>query len=141
MSDSTSPLPRLYILITGANSGVGLGIATRMLVQLSNPSRGAPTDSLPQSSPSVISPPGSAECPYAPNSGVTMILACRSEHRSMKARKQMLSQLDKDFLERNGGRVGEEDREFKKNLEIVWEGLDLSEMRSVYGFVDRVKTR
>jgi hypothetical protein len=70
-----------------------------------------------------------------------MILACRSEARALKARKQMLSQLDKDFLERNGGRVGEEDREFKKSLEIVWEGLDLSEMRSVYGFVGRVKSR
>ena len=70
---------------------------------------------------------------------MTMILACRSEARAMKAREAMLSQLDKDFLERNG--VGEQDREFKKNLEIVWEGLDLSEMRSVYGFIGRVKSK
>lgn len=57
----------------------------------------------------------------------------------MKARDGMLSQLDKHFLERNG--VGEEDREFKRTLEIVWEGCDLSEMREVYGFVDRVKSK
>lgn len=50
-----------------------------------------------------------------------------------------MSKLDKDFLERNG--LKEEDREFKRNLEIVWEGLDLSDMRNVYGFIDRVKKR
>ncbi|KAL7417321.1 hypothetical protein BDY24DRAFT_166273 [Mrakia frigida] len=139
----STPLPRLYILITGANSGVGLGIATRLLLQLSSPSRGPPSDSFPQRKPFIISPTTTdaqlSQCPYTPNSGVTFILACRSEQRALKAREVLLSKLDKDFLERNG--VKEEDREFKRNLEIVWEGLDLSEMRSVYAFVERVKAK
>lgn len=153
-SSSSSPAPRVYAIVTGANSGVGLGIATRLLTQLAFPSRGPPSDSLVQTLPRALvplplsassaSPSGFSEkplpCPFTPNSGLTLILACRSEKRALAAREEILKSYQ-TALGLMGGVTVEERKWFRESLEIVWEDVDLSEMKNVYSFIERVQDR
>lgn len=152
---------RLNIIITGANSGVGLGIATRLLAQLSLPSPPTslsssttiptqPTDSLSQTYPIILSSPSSPPepCPFYPNGGVTLILACRSERRALAARDILLRGLDELFRARARAEAKQgkptdrtQENKFKETLEIVWEELDLSEMSNVKAFNGRIKQR
>lgn len=156
-SESASSAPRVYAVITGANSGVGLGIATRLLVQLAFPSRGPPSDAVVQavlplplgasSAPTAGPPPTSSSssekplpCPFEPNAGLTLVLACRNEGRALAAKEAILKSY-KDAVGMMGGVTLEERRWFRESLEIVWEEVDLSEMKSVYSFIQRVQDR
>jgi 3-keto steroid reductase len=135
--------PRLYAIVTGANSGVGLGISTRFLLQstlalLDNPFH-PPPDSLPQKEPFRISPllAKSHGCPFFPCEGITLILACRSQARAMAARQTLLDSLRAE-LARKVLKRSDRDR-LMDSVEIVWEGLDLSEMGNVHDFITRVQ--
>lgn len=137
--------PRLYAVVTGANSGVGLGISTRFLLQstlalLDNPYH-PPPDSLPQKEPFRISPllAKSHGCPFFPCEGITLILACRSQARAMAARQTLLDSLRAE-LARKVLKRSDRDR-LMDSVEIVWEGLDLSEMGNVHDFVTRVQKK
>jgi hypothetical protein len=54
------------------------------------------------------------------------------------ARSMLLSGLKKDFERRGEVRNREGEEEFMKGLEIVWEKLDLGDMRSVMAFNGKV---
>ncbi|CDZ96536.1 C-3 keto reductase [Phaffia rhodozyma] len=142
--DGQSGKDRLYIIITGANSGIGLGIATRILFQLAftSSSTAPPPDSLPQQALLQFTSPdtGSSDlsCPFVNNSGITLILACRSKSRALEARGILFTRLRAEC--RNRGLKDSEGEKIVNKVEIVWEALDLSEMRSVSTFVDNVKT-
>lgn len=141
---SSSELPRLYAVVTGANSGVGLGISTRLLLQVvlasATPYR-QPSDSLAQKRPFRISPmlATSHDCPFFPNSGITLILACRSEKRALGARQALLDALRAELAARVPS--PQERERLLAKVDIVWEGLDLSEMANVHDFVARVQKR
>lgn len=82
--------PRPVIVITGANSGVGFGLAQRLLVQLSSPT---PSDTLPThphlTKRDVTVPP----TPFAAPEGCTLIMACRNAMKAHRARAQLLNLL------------------------------------------------
>ncbi|UZJ52703.1 hypothetical protein CBS101457_002023 [Exobasidium rhododendri] len=85
-----SPVLRPVIVITGANSGVGFGLAQRLLVQLSSPT---PPDTLPTHphlTPSGDQPPAS---PFAAPNGCVLILACRNAIKAHRARAQLQALL------------------------------------------------
>jgi 3-keto steroid reductase len=86
---SPSPL-RPVIVITGANSGVGFGLAQRLLVQLSSPT---PPDTLathPHLTPPEEQPLAS---PFAAPNGCILILACRNAIKAHRARAQLQALL------------------------------------------------
>lgn len=81
---------RPVLVITGANSGVGFGLAQRLLVQLSSPT---PSDTLathPQLTPQGEQPFAS---PFAAPNGCVLIMACRNAIKAHRARAQLLSLL------------------------------------------------
>lgn len=81
---------RPVLVITGANSGVGFGLAQRLLVQLSSPT---PSDTLathPQLTPKEEQPLAS---PFAAPNGCVLIMACRNAIKAHRARAQLLSLL------------------------------------------------
>lgn len=82
--------PRPVIVITGANSGVGFGLAQRLLVQLSSPTPPDTLASHPQLTPSEEQPFAS---PFAAPDGCTLILACRNAIKAHRARTQLQSLL------------------------------------------------
>lgn len=150
MPIATSCTGRLHVVVTGANSGVGFGIASRFLAQMSLAAHNGtrPEDSLPQVTPKPLPSFSSSdslpatdnslpELHYDPSVGITLILACRSRQRALAARTLLLQQLDALFDARGG--ATERDIAFLEGLEVVWEPLDLSEMKSVYAFTERVK--
>lgn len=98
---TTNELPRPVIVITGANSGVGFGVAQRFLVQLSSPT---PSDTLP-THPELTKPGEEpVATPFAAPHGCTLVLACRNAMKAHKARSQLLKVLS--WLEELPDEVG-----------------------------------
>lgn len=94
-ADSAAPRP--VIVVTGANSGVGLGICERLLVQFSDPT---PPDS--QGCVPALAgrkhqqlPPGAGPVPtpFAASNGIVLVLGCRNPVKALKARAQLLNLL------------------------------------------------
>jgi 3-keto steroid reductase len=92
---------RPVIVITGANSGVGFGVAQRLLIQLSSPT---PPDTL--ASHPHLTPPDEQPfaSPFAAPNGCTLILACRNPIKAHLARAQLLNLLQ--YLEDLPGDAG-----------------------------------
>lgn len=86
---SHGPL-RPVIVISGANSGAGFGLAQRLLVQLSSPT---PPDTLPVH-PQLL-PPGDhpVASPFSASHGCVLIMACRNAIKAHRARAQLQSLL------------------------------------------------
>ncbi|KAH8929292.1 NAD(P)-binding protein [Atractiella rhizophila] len=137
------------ILITGANSGLGYGIARRLLQQLSTPS---PSDLQGSSSP------------FACSRGATIILACRNSIKAHKVRTALLKSIgkkekdDKDveWKQERKKRIlqGDNSVEGKRKLDakewkrawldgvsVEFVALDLSSVRSVLHCAKEVKQR
>lgn len=82
--------PRPVIVITGANSGVGFGIAQRFLVQLSSPTPPDTLNTHPHLKASTTQP---LATPFAAPDGCTLVLACRNAIKAHRARAQLLRLL------------------------------------------------
>ena len=89
MSSTTPPL-RPVIVITGANSGVGFGLAQRLLVQLSSPT---PPDTLPTHPSQTPDGEEPLASPFAAPNGCVLIMACRNAIKAHRARAQLQALL------------------------------------------------
>ncbi|KAG1902897.1 NAD(P)-binding protein [Suillus fuscotomentosus] len=120
------------IVVTGANSGVGLGICQRLLVQLISKS---PTDAQPHYNFHVQKSTTSD----ASFDGLTLILACRSRQRGEAARDKLYQFADEQVrhLEILPGYDGHAET-FRKHLNIVVHTVDLSRIQTVFRFADEV---
>ncbi|KAF5336916.1 hypothetical protein D9611_002860 [Ephemerocybe angulata] len=131
-------MTRPIIIVTGANGGLGYGICQRLLVQLSTPS---PPDALPQPFEEALPPreEGKAMPKYT---GATVIMACRSVARAEKARGELLKWFDAHLRKRIAkGGVDKAAEEFRKNLVVEVEYLDLASTKSVFDFAARIRSR
>ncbi|WVR08606.1 hypothetical protein IAU60_005661 [Kwoniella sp. DSM 27419] len=152
---STRPAPgiekddnRVIVVVTGANSGFGLGLCQQLLSNLSLP----PGTPMPASTPQLSATPPALrhylsqlddltkEVPSPPPT-LTLILACRSETKAKEAREILLRKHHWD-LEKREAR-GEPVREgWKEGLRVVWEAVDLDAMggkNGVLAFCERLK--
>ncbi|KAG2119161.1 NAD(P)-binding protein [Suillus discolor] len=120
------------IIVTGANSGVGLGICQRLLVQLISKS---PTDAQPHYNFHVQKTTTSD----ASLDGLTLILACRSRQRGEAARDQLYQFSDEQVRHQEilPGYDGHAET-FRKHLTIVVHTVDLSRIQTVCRFADEV---
>lgn len=82
--------PRPVILVTGANSGVGLGICERLLVQFSDPTPPDTLGCVPSRAPPAADP---LPTPFAASNGIVLVLGCRNPVKAHKARTQLLNLL------------------------------------------------
>ena len=118
---------------------MGFGICHRLLVQLSQTT---PPDAQPQFTP--ILPRRGPEVNEAPEryDGVTIIMACRSQKRALKARTKLLYLLDRhveDEKERSDY-DGHAER-FQKNVEINFHYVDMLIVQTVFEFCDDLARR
>ncbi|WVQ82968.1 hypothetical protein IAT38_005104 [Cryptococcus sp. DSM 104549] len=144
---------RVIAVVTGANSGYGLGICQQLLTNLSLPS-GYP---MPASMPQATSlPPSlqhllSSSCEAAvsaskaaqPNTTLTLILACRSEAKANIAREALLKRHKKELEKRKKQGVPEKEG-WWDGLRIVWEGVNLDSVggeNGVLAFCQRLIDR
>ncbi|KAG2159067.1 NAD(P)-binding protein [Suillus bovinus] len=120
------------IVVTGANSGVGLGICQRLLVQLISKS---PTDAQPHYNFHVQK----TTTNDASFDGLTLILACRSRQRGEAARDKLYQFADEQVchLEILPGYDGHAET-FRKHLTIVVHTVDLSHIQTVFRFADEI---
>jgi 3-keto steroid reductase len=81
--------PRPVIVVTGANSGVGLGTCQRLLVQLSAP---LPSDTEPRFA--LRDGPAALPSPFAAPHGCTLVLACRNPVKAHRARRELMALLE-----------------------------------------------
>ncbi|KAG8944966.1 hypothetical protein FRC04_001318 [Tulasnella sp. 424] len=130
-SESKNPI----VIVTGANSGVGLGICQRLITQLATR---VPSDSYPQIGLKSKAPRLSIE----PAEGLTLILACRNPQRAEEARKKLWSFLDTFIAQqiRDGLYDGYAET-FKKGLKIEFVQCDLSRSDKVFAFCDEIKRK
>ncbi|WWC72497.1 uncharacterized protein I206_106459 [Kwoniella pini CBS 10737] len=143
---------RIIVVVTGANSGFGLGICQQLLYNLSFP----PGTPIPISTPQLTALPPSlrsefdAESAQKPTEQIpnppptlTLILACRSRSKAELAREILLEKHEKDLIERR--KRGEKERSgWKEGLKIVWEGVDLDNPgggNGVLGFCESLKSK
>ncbi|WWC65125.1 uncharacterized protein I303_107739 [Kwoniella dejecticola CBS 10117] len=143
---------RIIVVVTGANSGFGLGICEQLLYNLSLP----PGTPIPISTPQLTALPPSLRSTFNPDADskpteeipdapptLTLILACRSRSKAELAREILLEKHEKDLAARR--KRGEAERiGWKEGLRIVWEGVDLDNPgggNGVLGFCERVKLK
>ena len=121
-------------------SGVGFGICHRLLIHLSQT---IPPDAQPQFK---SLHPGKAETPLdtdaAPTEtydGLTLVMACRSQKRAMKARAQLLKILDAHVEKerRRPGYDGHAER-FRENVQVAFHHVDMTDTKSVFEFCDEI---
>ncbi|RSH85207.1 hypothetical protein EHS25_005014 [Saitozyma podzolica] len=151
---------RMVVIVTGANSGFGLGICNQVIRALSLPPGHSIPISTPQSSatpstlrhliPSADSPATSKSAaastkhvPTTPPPTLTLILACRSRTNGENAREILLETHDRELKERarNGMPVREGWRE---GLRVVIETVDLDSVggdNGILSFTERIKDR
>ncbi|KAG1863715.1 NAD(P)-binding protein [Suillus subluteus] len=129
----SSPSSWPVIVVTGANSGVGLGICQRLLVQLISKS---PTDAQPHHDFHVQKTTTTDDVSF---DGLTLILACRSRQRGEAARDKLYQFADEQVrhLEILPGYDGHAET-FRKHLTIVVHTVDLSRIQTVFRFADEV---
>jgi 3-keto steroid reductase len=123
------------VVVTGANSGVGLGICQRLLVQLISESA---TDAQPHYNFHVQKTTTTDDVSF---DGLTLILACRSRQRGEAARDKLYQFADKQVrhlktLQDYDGHA----ETFRKHLTIVVHTVDLSRIQTVFRFADEVTT-
>ncbi|KAG2363859.1 NAD(P)-binding protein [Suillus spraguei] len=129
----SSPSSWPVIIVTGANSGVGLGICQRLLVQLISNS---PTDAQPYYNFHVQKTTTTDDTSF---NGLTLILACRSRQRGEVAREELYQFADQqvrrfEILRGYDGYA----KTFRKHLTIVVHTIDLSRIQTVFQFADEV---
>ncbi|KAF6762449.1 3-keto sterol reductase [Ephemerocybe angulata] len=125
-------MTRPIIIVTGANGGLGYGICQRLLVQLSTPN---PPDALPQPFEEALLPARGGGG-YAEVYGVA---------RAEKARGELLevvrcASAETDSEGAKGG-VDKAAEEFRKNVVVEVEYLDLASTKSVFDFAARIRSR
>ena len=158
----------LVIVVTGANgcvsypiaqaliranniciscSGVGFGICHRLLVNLSSPN---PPDARPffdvtEPDPAYAHPPDGILNEYDfsdPQAGATIIMACRDPKRAQDARTRLYALLDQHTAKMApGSKEYAFATEFRKNVRLELETLDLSSVRSVLDFGRRASDK
>ncbi|KAM5539663.1 hypothetical protein V8D89_006772 [Ganoderma adspersum] len=122
--------PRLVIVVTGANSGVGFGVCHRLLHQLSYPN---PPDARPYFVSSHASPQHSG--PLSDQAGITIVMACRNPHRAETARTRLYSLLDQHISAlQQGSQEHGYATAFRSTVKLELETLDLASMKSVMDF-------
>ncbi|WVW80930.1 hypothetical protein I302_102921 [Kwoniella bestiolae CBS 10118] len=143
---------RIIVVVTGANSGFGLGICEQLLSNLSLP----PHTPIPISTPQLTALPPSLRGSFDEDEdeeptkhidenppALTLILACRSEKKALAAKQILLDKHEKELKERE--EMGEEIRRgWLEDLKIVWEGVDLDNPgggSGVLGFCEGLKAR
>ncbi|KAL4075663.1 NAD(P)-binding protein [Scleroderma citrinum] len=127
---------RPIVIVTGANSGVGLGICRRLLFQLSSTS-GQCEDALPKYAFHNTSVPSKELHP--PCDGLTLILACRSRQRAEAAKRQLYDLLDEHVLRLQcSPNYDGHAEKFRQNVDIAIHTIDLARVRSVFDFADEV---
>ncbi|KAF7301304.1 hypothetical protein MIND_00695400 [Mycena indigotica] len=124
------------IVVTGANAGVGFGVCQRLLYQLcsSNPPDSWPQPWATRANALALEPPT--------GNGLVLILACRSVKRAEEARDELYHSLDAHIkkLRKHPEYDGYAD-EFRHNLTIEVEYLDLARLDTVFDFSSRVSQR
>ncbi|KAF7313423.1 hypothetical protein HMN09_00498200 [Mycena chlorophos] len=124
------------VVVTGANAGVGFGICQRLLFQLctSTPRDSEPEPWSTRDNDLALEPPTA--------NGLTLILACRSVKKAEAARDDLYHLLDGHIktLRAHAEYDGYAD-DFRHNLTIEVEHLDLAEISSVFDFAARVSKR
>ncbi|WRT70614.1 uncharacterized protein IL334_007612 [Kwoniella shivajii] len=146
---------RIIAVVTGANSGFGLGICQQLLSNLSLPVG----SSIPASTPQSTAMPPSLRSSFKTSSSkekakakeeiadppatLTLILACRSQSKAEEAKQILLTIHEKDLKNRIDR--GEKVRTgWKEGLRIEWQGLDLDNPgggNGVLGFCERLKEK
>ncbi|GJJ07713.1 hypothetical protein Clacol_001918 [Clathrus columnatus] len=129
--------PRLIVVITGANSGIGYGTCCRLIDQLSyfNP---PDANFLPPSKEiqNTISP-------YAGATELTLIVACRNPKYGQETCESLAEYAKKVCRRRQNN--PDEDRghaeKFYQNLKIEFMRLDLGSMDSVFSFAAEAQRR
>ncbi|KAJ2928014.1 hypothetical protein H1R20_g9084, partial [Candolleomyces eurysporus] len=130
MASESKPI----VIVTGANGGVGYGICQRLLIQLTSQ---IPSDSLPQDFED-------ASLSGRPQkyTGLTLIMACRSVSRAQKARTELLQFFDSHIQKiQSTAEYDGHAEEFKKNLSIEVEYVDLASIKTVLEFAKRVNQK
>jgi hypothetical protein len=97
-------------------------------------------DALPQP---VATPGEPKPCEYAPVTGLTLIMACRSPARATASRDNLLNYLDEYIQkQKDKGTVPMEHmKEFRKNLVIDLLPLDLASLQKTFEFCELVVER
>ncbi|KZP00042.1 NAD(P)-binding protein [Calocera viscosa TUFC12733] len=108
---------RLVVVVTGANSGVGLGICKRLILQMAG---ALPHFDTPTSTDDVSSA-----------DSLTLVLACRNKKRAAAAKETCLH-----LLEKSGDPNG-----FGQRLRIEPADLDLTSMHNVWKFCQAMKQK
>jgi 3-keto steroid reductase len=89
-----------------------------------------------------VAPKSTEPSPYAPATGATLILACRSQKRAQAARDQLFQLLDDELARRKSKHMNTQHGElFRDNLDIQVVSLDLSSVDKVFACADDVKRR
>ncbi|OCF31811.1 3-keto sterol reductase [Kwoniella heveanensis BCC8398] len=142
---------RMIVVVTGANSGFGLGLCQQLLYNLSFPpgsdipAAKPQSTALPPSLQYLLHQPPSATTPHIPSPppALTLILACRSETKAIEAKEILLKRHLRDLENRK--KRGEKVREgWRDGLRVVWEGVDLDSpggQNGVLAFCERLKER
>ena len=133
---SVSSIVAKYVLIVRANSGVGFGICHRLLVQLSQPI--AP-DAQPQFKSLFPEKAPQDNARTEEHDGLTLIMACRSQSKALKARTKLLRLLDEHVEEQRqrSGYDGYAER-LRENVQINFHYVDMSKMTTVFAFCDEL---
>lgn len=141
---------RVIALVTGANSGYGLGICHQLLSNLSLPS----TVPIPASTPQPTALPPSMRDSIRSNSlqptkisvpetTLTLILACRSGAKAQEA-IDILWKKHKSDLEKRKKKGLAAKEGWLEGLRIVWEGVNLDSPggeNGILAFTERVRNR
>lgn len=141
---------RVIALVTGANSGYGLGICHQLLSNLSLPSTvpipastPQPTALPPSMRDSIRSNPLQPTKISMPETTLTLILACRSGAKAQEA-IDILWKKHKSDLEKRKKKGLAAKEGWLEGLRIVWEGVNLDSPggeNGILAFTERVRNR
>jgi len=119
-----------------ATSGVGFGICRRLLHGLAQHIPGDARPVFPRSGGADADKASGLEYPC---SGLTLIMACRSQQRAEAARKELLELFERDVAPLRATPSGAERiAAFRANLVVSVHLLDLASVQSTLAFADEV---
>ncbi|KAH8829892.1 3-keto sterol reductase [Flagelloscypha sp. PMI_526] len=125
----TSSRVHPIIIVTGANSGLGLAVCERLLHQLCFDQ---PPDALPQP---FHNPSNDDE--WSNIDEITLIIVCRSIKNANNAKKEIFASLDKHVQKLDTERA----RKFRENVTIDALQVDLANLDTVFQFAETVNSR